>query len=53
VPHRGKLNRPALVVHVAEQVAAIKGLTIEEVAKQTSANFDRLFTRVTPAGRPA
>lgn len=53
VPHRGKLNRPALVVHVAEQVAAIQGLTIEEVAKQTSANFDRLFTRVAPAGRPA
>ncbi len=50
VPHRGKLNHPALVVHVAEQVAAIKGLAIEEVAAQTSANFDRLFTRASQAG---
>ncbi|GAB1389743.1 MAG: deoxyribonuclease [Rubrivivax sp.] len=50
VPHRGKLNHPALVVHVAEQVAAIKGLAIEGVAAQTSANFDRLFTRASQAG---
>lgn len=50
VPHRGKLNHPALVVHVAEQVAAIKGLAVEEVAAQTSANFDRLFTRASQAG---
>lgn len=47
VPHRGKLNRPAWVPHVAAQLTAIKGLTLEEVAQQTGANFERLFRGVT------
>ncbi|HNT39305.1 MAG TPA: TatD family hydrolase [Rubrivivax sp.] len=51
VPHRGRINRPALVVHVARQLAAIKGIAVEEVARQTTANFDSLFTRVTSDGR--
>lgn len=46
VPHRGKVNTPAWVPHVAQQVAALKGLSLDEVARQTSANFDRLFPRV-------
>lgn len=49
VPHRGRTNQPAWVVHVAEQVAAVKGVDLETVARATSSNFDRLFTRV---GRP-
>lgn len=53
VPHRGKLNRPALVVHVAEHLAAIKNVTLEAIALQTSANFDRLFTRVRASREPA
>lgn len=47
VPHRGKVNTPAWVPHVAQQVASLKGVTQEEVARQTSDNFDRLFPRVT------
>lgn len=49
VPHRGKVNTPAWVPHVAQQVATLKGLALDEVARQTSANFDRLFPRVTEA----
>jgi TatD DNase family protein len=43
VPHRGKTNQPAYVVHVAEQVAAIKQLPLATVAAITSRNFERLF----------
>lgn len=43
VPHRGKLNTPAWVPHVAEALAAVKGLTVEEVAHATTRNFERLF----------
>lgn len=43
VPYRGKVNTPALVPYVAEQIASIKGITVEDVAQQTSRNFDDLF----------
>lgn len=43
VPFRGKRNEPAHVRLVAEKVAQIKGLTLEEVAAATSANARRLF----------
>jgi len=43
VPHRGKTNEPAYVRHVAEKLALIKGLPLEEIAATTSANFRRLF----------
>lgn len=45
VPRRGKRNEPAFVAHTAAMGAEIFGLTLEEFARQTSANFDRLFTR--------
>lgn len=45
VPFRGKTNTPAYVRHVAAQVAVIKGLSLEEVAEQTTANFERLFPK--------
>ena len=44
-PHRGKRNEPAYVAHTARVGAALYGLTPAEFAAQTSANFDRLFTR--------
>lgn len=44
VPHRGKVNTPAWVPHVAALVAREKGLTLERVAEATSANFERLFS---------
>ncbi len=43
MPHRGKTNQPAWVVHVAAQLAQIKGLSIEDVARATTANFETLF----------
>jgi TatD DNase family protein len=46
VPHRGKVNEPAYVRHVAETLAAIRGLSLEALAEATTANFFRLF-RVT------
>jgi len=44
-PHRGKLNTPAYVPFVAQQMAALKGLTPEQVAQATTANFARLFSK--------
>lgn len=43
VPYRGKVNNPSYVPHVAAMVAQVKGLPLEEVARATSANFERLF----------
>jgi TatD DNase family protein len=43
VPFRGKRNHPALVVHVAEEIARLRGLAVEEVGRTTSQNFFRLF----------
>jgi TatD DNase family protein len=45
VPYRGKPNEPAYVREVAEYVAALKGVRIEELAEITSNNFYRLFKR--------
>jgi TatD DNase family protein len=44
VPHRGRTNQPGYVVHVAEEIARIKGLSAEEVGETTSQNFFHLFT---------
>jgi TatD DNase family protein len=51
VPHRGKTNSPAYVPFVAQQIAALKGLSVEAVAAATSANFERLF-RLPPLASP-
>jgi TatD DNase family protein len=43
VPHRGKLNQPAYVKHVAEEIAVLRGISLDEVGRQTTENFTRLF----------
>jgi TatD DNase family protein len=43
VPFRGKLNQPSYVPHVAAEIANLRGITPEEVAQATTANFFRLF----------
>lgn len=43
VPYRGKKNEPRFTREVAACVAELKGVSLEEVAAITSANFDRLF----------
>jgi TatD DNase family protein len=43
VPHRGKRNEPAYVRFVAETIAGIKGVPLEEVAERTTRNVQDLF----------
>lgn len=43
VPYRGKVNEPAFVRHIAEEIARLRGETLETVAQATTANFFRLF----------
>jgi TatD DNase family protein len=42
-PHRGKRNEPAFVVEVAKKVAALRGISAEEVGRAAAANFRKLF----------
>ena len=46
VPYRGKTNNPSYVPFVAQQIASVRGLPVEEVAHITSRNFEALFTGV-------
>jgi TatD DNase family protein len=43
VPYRGKSNQPGYTRYVAEHIAELKGITLEEVAQATTENFYRLF----------
>ena len=43
VPHRGRVNNPAWVPHVAAKLAEVKQVSLERVAEATSLNFTRLF----------
>ncbi len=46
VPYRGKINQPAYVNKVAEKIADIKNITIEEVDTITSNNASLLFDKL-------
>jgi len=48
VPYRGKPNEPARVIHVAEEIARIKKVPLEEVGRCTSANARGLFRLPAP-----
>ena len=43
VPHRGKTNEPAFVRHVAEEIARLRTLSLEDVGRATTQNFFNLF----------
>ena len=43
VPFRGKLNQPAYVRYVAQEIARLRTLPVDDIAQATSANFFRLF----------
>lgn len=42
-PHRGETNEPKYIPIIAEKIASIKGISIEEVAQVTTANVERVF----------
>lgn len=48
VPYRGKINTPALVVHVAEHIAQLRGIRAADVAAHTTENFYTLFNKAHP-----
>ncbi len=50
VPHRGRQNEPALIVHTAAALAELRGITPDEVAALTAENFHSLFPTTRPVG---
>lgn len=52
VPMRGKRNEPAFVRYTHEVLAQVKGVTVDEMAKATTKNFLRLFSKVPPPPEP-
>ena len=44
VPHRGERNEPAYVQHVAETIAQVRGQSVEDIARQSTQNAERLFS---------
>src|SRR3954449_5104505 len=49
---RGKRNEPSYVVEIAKVLAEARGISLEEISRQTSENFFRLFSKV-PSGAAA
>ena len=45
VPYRGKTNTPAYVPFVAKQLAELRGCSAEDIGRQSTLNFHRLFAR--------
>jgi TatD DNase family protein len=46
VPHRGKLNDPSKVIHVAEMIATLRGTTVKEIEEASTKNFFNLFNKL-------
>jgi TatD DNase family protein len=48
VPLRGRRNEPAYVAHTAGELARVRGVSVETIARETTENFFRLFAKATP-----
>ncbi|MFW7341426.1 TatD family hydrolase [Pollutimonas sp. H1-120] len=46
VPHRGKINDPSKVMHVAEKIADLRGIPATQVAEHSTDNFFNLFNKI-------
>lgn len=45
VPYRGKLNNPSRVIHVAEKIAELRGVPVAEIARASTDNYFKLFSK--------
>ena len=45
IPHRGQSNEPSFVRHTAEKLAEVRGISLEQLGRETTANFARLFSK--------
>ena len=45
IPHRGQSNEPSFVRHTAEKLAQVRGISLEQLGAETTANFARLFSK--------
>jgi len=52
VPYRGKTNDPSLVMHVAERIGELKGVSAEEIGKRSTDNFFKLFNKIDKSINP-
>jgi len=45
IPHRGQSNEPSFVRHTAEKLADVRGISLEQLGAESTANFGRLFSK--------
>lgn len=45
IPFRGKTNQPAYVKHVAEEVASLRNISLDELTQASTCNFFKLFKK--------
>jgi TatD DNase family protein len=45
IPYRGKSNEPSYVMHTAQKLAELRGVSLAEISDTTTDNFFRLFTK--------